>query len=88
MAGNTAYVSQVVIIEQDIDVEGGVGVGVSVREIDTRVSGRVEGVNRWTVREVFRTKLRGMSLSKPEKSDVCVCYFLIFMTSHGELNIG
>ena len=34
-----------VIIEEDTDVE--IGVGVGVRETGTRGGGRVEGVDRW-----------------------------------------
>ena len=50
----------VVIIEEDTDVKGGVG----VRETGTRD----EGVDMWVVRGVFRAEVRGVSLSKPGKS--------------------
>ena len=50
-----------VTIEEDTDVEGGVGVGVK------KTGTRGEGVDRWVIREVFRVEVRGVSLSKPEK---------------------
>ena len=54
------YRSKMVIIEEDTDVKGGVG----VKETGTRD----EGVDMWVVREVFRAEVRGVSLSKPGKS--------------------
>ena len=57
--------SKAVIVEEDIDVEGRVGVGAS--ETGTRGGGRNDGVDRRAVRRVFRAKVRGVSLSKPRK---------------------
>ena len=57
------YGSKVVILEEDTDVGGGIGVGV--REIGTRG----EGIDRCAVRGVFRARVRGVSLSKPSLGD-------------------
>ena len=47
-----------VILDEDTDIGGGIGVGVR----ETGIRG--EGVDRWAV----RAKIRGISLSKPGKS--------------------
>ena len=58
------YGSKVVIIEEDADVEGGVGVGETV----ARGGRRENGIDRWVVRVVFRANVGDLSLSKPRKS--------------------
>ena len=56
----SVYGSKVVIMEEDTDVE----VGVGVRE--TSIRGK--GVDGWAVRRFFRAEVKGVSLLKPGKS--------------------
>ena len=59
------YGSKVILIEEDIDVEG--GIDVDVKESGTREGERDKRIDRWAVRRVFRAEVRVVSLSKPGK---------------------